>query len=173
MARSNLVVGVAVAGGTLRRRSCWRTRPRACSLRPPPGLAYTNRLCPYPLTERDSLLRQRRCAAALAKRLASHTGQRAAMNVRRLATSNFKSGSNRPQPKARRVETHSRIAPTRCGLDRFRFGSYVTRSQAPRPTAPPRPSHAAYFRIRAECCRPPRCNPGRSRCRPIRSCGVL
>jgi hypothetical protein len=30
---------------------------------------------PYPLAERDSLLRQHRSAAALAKRLASHTGQ--------------------------------------------------------------------------------------------------
>jgi hypothetical protein len=40
-----------------------------------PGRAYTNRLCPYPLAETDFLLRQRRCAAALAKRLASHTGQ--------------------------------------------------------------------------------------------------
>ena len=28
-----------------------------------PGRAYTNRLCPYPLAERDSLSRQRRCAA--------------------------------------------------------------------------------------------------------------
>jgi hypothetical protein len=28
-----------------------------------PGRAYTNRLCPYPLAERDSLSRQRRCDA--------------------------------------------------------------------------------------------------------------
>ena len=34
-----------------------------------PGRAYTNRPCPYPLAERDSLLRQRCCAAAFAKRL--------------------------------------------------------------------------------------------------------
>ena len=40
----------------------------------PPGLAYTNNLRSYPLAERGSLLRQRRCGAALAKRLASHTG---------------------------------------------------------------------------------------------------
>jgi hypothetical protein len=45
-------------------------RPQA-----PPGLASTKSLRSYPLAERDSLLRQRRCAAALAKRLASHTGQ--------------------------------------------------------------------------------------------------
>jgi hypothetical protein len=39
-----------------------------------PRRAYTHSLCSYPLAERDSLLRQRRCGAALAKRLASHTG---------------------------------------------------------------------------------------------------
>jgi hypothetical protein len=39
------------------------------------GLAYTNNLRSYPLAKRDPLLRQRRCAAALAKRLASHTEQ--------------------------------------------------------------------------------------------------
>ena len=37
--------------------------------------AYTKSLRSYQLAERDSLLRQRRCAVALAKRLASHTGQ--------------------------------------------------------------------------------------------------
>jgi hypothetical protein len=49
-----------------------RTRPSPTSTR---GLAYTNNLRSYPLAERDSLLCQRRCAVALAKRLASHTGQ--------------------------------------------------------------------------------------------------
>ena len=48
------------------------SRPSPTSTR---CLAHTNGLCSCPLAERELLICQRRCAAALAKRLASHTGQ--------------------------------------------------------------------------------------------------
>jgi hypothetical protein len=55
-------------------------RQAAVDARPSPtstrGASYTDSLSTYPLAERNSLLRQRRCAAALAMRRASHTGQR-------------------------------------------------------------------------------------------------